>query len=70
MPLLYKHLHISYKHLYRESSHVEEYLIFSGLGLSLSGCEREETNAALVSNIVASYPGLANHYKVRRETKT
>ena len=35
-----------------------------GLGLSLSGCEREETNAALVSSIVKSYPGLSNHYKV------
>ena len=34
------------------------------LGLSLSGCEREETNAALVSSIVKSYPGLSNHYKV------
>jgi len=40
----------------------------SGLGLSLSGCEREETNAALVSNIVASYPGLSNHYKVCSDT--
>ena len=39
-----------------------------GLGLSLSGCEREETNAALVSSIVKSYPGLSNHYKVDKIT--
>ena len=48
---------------------LKDNLNLPGLGLSLSGCEREETNAALVSNIVASYPGLANHYKVRREEK-
>ena len=42
----------------------------TGLGLSLSGCEREETNAALVSDMVATYPHLARHYKVRQETSS
>ena len=36
----------------------------AGLGLSLSGCEREETNAALVSDMEERYPDLARHIKV------
>lgn len=40
----------------------------SGLGLSLSGCERDETNAALVSDMVTSYPTLSRHYKVCSDT--
>ena len=57
-----------------KQSHKEEFQNIStppleGLGLSLSGCEREETNAALVSSIVKSYPGLSNHYKVGQNKK-
>jgi len=39
-----------------------------GLGLSLSGCEREETNRSLLDNMVASFPGLARHYEVCSDT--
>ena len=39
-----------------------------GLGLSLSGCEREETNSSLLSNMVSSHPGLSDHYDVCSDT--
>ena len=52
------------KRSFKTFKHCTPPLVMLGLGLSLSGCEREETNAALVSSIVKSYPGLSNHYKV------
>jgi len=39
-----------------------------GLGLSLSGCENEETNRSLMSNMVERWPGLARHYDVCSDT--
>ena len=39
-----------------------------GLGLSLSGCENEETNRALMTNMVEQWPGLARHYDVCSDT--
>jgi len=39
-----------------------------GLGLSLSGCEREETNSALLADMQDSHPGLARHYRVCSDT--
>jgi len=39
-----------------------------GLGLSLSGCEREETNSSLVSNMVECHPSLSHHYDVCSDT--
>jgi len=39
-----------------------------GLGLSLSGCEREETNSALISNMEETHPTLALHYHVCSDT--
>jgi len=39
-----------------------------GLGLSLSGCEREETNSALLSNMVEAHPTLSRHYEVCSDT--
>jgi len=42
--------------------------MLEGLGLSLSGCEREETNNQLVSNMVAGHPNLARHYEVCSDT--
>jgi len=39
-----------------------------GVGLSLSGCEREETNMDLVTDIQTSYPTLAKKYTVCSDT--
>ena len=39
-----------------------------GLGLSLSGCEREETNRSLMSNIIQNFPSLSRHYRVCSDT--
>merc|ERR1719282_2211582 len=39
-----------------------------GLGLSLSGCENEETNRSLMTNMVEKWPGLARHYDVCSDT--
>jgi len=39
-----------------------------GLGLSLSGCEREETNSALLSNMMEAHPTLSRHYDVCSDT--
>ena len=45
-----------------------ESTVLEGLGLSLSGCEREETNTSLVAMMVNNYPGLARHYEVCSDT--
>jgi len=39
-----------------------------GLGLSLSGCEREETNLELLTDLSKRFPGLARHYQVCSDT--
>ena len=36
--------------------------------MSLSGCEREETNSALMSNMVEAHPTLSRHYDVCSDT--
>ena len=43
-------------------------LNFLGLGLSLSGCEREETNSALLSKMREAHPKLSRHYDVCSDT--
>jgi len=47
---------------------LQENTTLKGLGLSLSGCEREETNSSLLSNMVSSHPGLSDHYDVCSDT--
>jgi len=47
---------------------LSENTTLQGLGLSLSGCERDETNTLLVSEMVKTYPGLAKHYKICSDT--
>lgn len=39
-----------------------------GLGLSLSGCEREETNLELVNGLTVRYPNLSDHYDISSDT--
>jgi len=39
-----------------------------GLGMSLSGCEREETNRSLMENMVKQFPDLSRHYDVCSDT--
>jgi len=39
-----------------------------GLGMSLSGCEREETNRSLMDNMIQQYPNLSRHYDVCSDT--
>ena len=39
-----------------------------GLGMSLSGCEREETNRSLMENMVTQFPALSRHYDVCSDT--
>lgn len=39
-----------------------------GLGLSLSGCEREETNRELVTGLTSRYPNLSSHYHISSDT--
>ena len=39
-----------------------------GLGLCLSGGEREETNALLVSSLSRDYPDLSHHYYISSDT--
>ena len=47
---------------------IDYFLSSPGLGLSLSGCEREETNSSLLSNMESSHPGLSAHYDVCSDT--
>merc|ERR1712088_322775 len=47
---------------------LQENTTLKGLGLSLSGCEREETNSSLLSNMVSSHPGLSDYYDVCSDT--
>ena len=39
-----------------------------GLGMSLSGCEREETNRSLMDNMIQQYPNLSRNYDVCSDT--
>jgi len=43
-------------------------ITLEGVGLSLSGCENEETNKQLVANMIKSHPQLARHYDVCSDT--
>ena len=36
--------------------------------MSLSGCEREETNRSLMENMVTQFPSLSRHYDVCSDT--
>lgn len=47
---------------------VPEDTTLEGLGLSLSGCEREETNQELISIMVNNHPKLSHHYEVCSDT--
>jgi len=51
-----------------QTAELPEDTTLEGLGLSLSGCEREETNSSLVAHMVSTYPGLAKHYKICSDT--
>ena len=51
-----------------EKAGLEPDTSLEGLGLSLSGCENEETNRSLMTNMVDTWPGLARHYDVCSDT--
>lgn len=52
----------------KEMANIPESVTFKCIGLSLSGCEQESTNAALEREMRKEFPNLAENYVVCSDT--